>query len=130
MESFFRTSYHLSSAVAISNPGAGQVPTNSLSSPGSGTSSPVFGTPNSYVNAFTVDYHLQTPRMYQWNVDLGQEVWKNGGLEFQYLGGHSIHLGESFYPNQPQPGAGNVNARRPNQLIGPIPHIRNDGIAT
>jgi hypothetical protein len=124
------TNYPFSSSVAISNPGAGLVPTNSFSNPGSGTSSPVFGTPNTYVSAFTVDYHLQTPRMYQWNVDLGQEVWKNGGLEFQYLGSHSIHLDESFYPNQPQPGAGNVNARRPNQSIGLIRDIRNDGIAT
>jgi hypothetical protein len=68
--------------------------------------------------------------MYQWNLDLGQEVWRNGGLELQYLGSHSIHLDESYYPNQPQPGAGNVNARRPNQLIGQIREIENNGIAT
>ncbi|QHN03222.1 TonB-dependent receptor [Granulicella sp. WH15] len=124
------SNFPYSNSVSISNPGAGFVPTNTFSNPGAGAVGPVLGTPNTYVNAFTVDYHLQTPRMYQWNVDLGQEVWKNGGLEFQYLGSHSIHLDESYYPNQPQPGAGNVNARRPNQLIGQIRDIRNDGIAT
>jgi hypothetical protein len=124
------SNFPYSNAVTISNPGAGSVPTNTFSNPGAGAVGPVLGTPGTYVSAFTVDYHLQTPRMYQWNVDFGQEVWKNGGLEFQYLGSHSIHLDESFYPNQPQPGPGNVNARRPNQLIGQIRDIRNDGLAT
>jgi hypothetical protein len=124
------SNYPYSASISISNPGSGQVPTNSFSNPGAGSISPVLGTPGTYVNAFTVDYHLQTPRMYQWNVDLGQEVWKNGGLEFQYLGSHSIHLDESYYANQPQPGPGTINPRRPNQLIGQIRDIRNDGIAT
>ena len=124
------TNYPFSSSVAISNPGAGLVPTFSLTNPGAGKSSAVLGTPGTYVSAFTVDHNLQTPQMYQWNLDVGQEVWKNGGLEFQYLGSHSVHLDESFYPNQPQPGPGNVNARRPNQLIGQIREIENNGIAT
>ena len=52
---------------------------------------------------FTVDHNLPTSRMYQWNLDIGQEVWKNGGFELQYLGSHSIHLDESYYSNQPRP---------------------------
>ena len=124
------TNYPYSSSVSIANNGFGTTPNFSISNPGQGTASAVLGTPNTYVSAFTVNHNLQTPRMYQWNVDVGQEVWRNGGLEFQYLGSHSIHLDESYYPNQPQPGAGNVNARRPNQLIGQIRQIQNDGIAT
>jgi hypothetical protein len=68
--------------------------------------------------------------MYQWNLDFGQEVWRNGGFELQYLGSHSIHLDESYYPNQPQPGPGDPNPRRPNPLIGQIREIENNGIAT
>lgn len=124
------TNYPYSSSVVISNNGFGTTPAHTFSNPGSGTSSAVLGIPGSFVSAFTVDYHLQTPRMYQWNLDLGQEVWRNGGLELQYLGSHSIHLDESYYPNQPQPGPGSVNPRRPNQLIGQIREIENNGIAT
>jgi len=90
-----------------------------------------FGNPASPYSAFTVDYNLPAQRMYQWNLDLGTEVWKNGGFELQYLGSRSLHLDESYYPNQGPPTvAGFTNAKRANPNIGNIRVIRNDAFAT
>ena len=82
-----------------------------------------------YAN-FTVDHNLPTARMYQWNVDVGQEMWRNAGFELQYLGSHTIHLDESFYPNQPGPSTTFSQANRPNPAIGQIRDIHNDATAT
>ncbi len=79
---------------------------------------------------FTVDHNLPAARMYQWNVDLGQEVWKNGGFELQYLGSRTIHLDESYYPNQPAPSAAFAQANRPNPAIGQIREIENDATSS
>ena len=132
------TNYPYSASVSYSgvSPAVGNVPNVTFSNPtpGAGTVSPVAGTPGTYVSAFTENPHLPPSTMYQWNLDVGQEVWKNAGLELQYLGSHTIHLDESFYDNQPEPGVGDqslsVNKRRPNQLFGQIRRIENNGIAT
>jgi hypothetical protein len=80
--------------------------------------------------------------MYQWNVDIGQEMWRNAGFELQYIGSKSIHLNESWYSNQPAPPGPNasasrystaasvINANRPNQYWGQIRTIQNDGFAS
>ena len=105
----------------------------SFSNPSGGapaTTSPVAGTPGTYINQFTDNFYLPTPRLYQWNLDTGTELWRNAALEVQYLGSHSIHLDHSFYPNTPAPAAGAVNGRRPYQLFGDIRQIQNDGVAT
>lgn len=94
------------------------------------TASPVAGTPGTFVNQFTDNPYMPTPRLYQWNLDTGVELWRGGAFELQYLGSHSIHLDHSFYPNTPNPGPGTVNSRRPYQLFGDIRQIQNDGVAT
>jgi hypothetical protein len=82
-----------------------------------------------YAN-FTVDHNLPTARMYQWNLDVGQELWRNAGFELQYLGSHTIHLDQSFYPNQPGPSTQFLQANRPNPAVGQIREIHNDATAT
>jgi len=84
------------------------------------------GKPSPYVAVFTENPYLPTPRMYQWNLSVGNQLWKDAGFELQYLGSHSLHLDRSFYNNQPTPGPGDVNAHRPNQLWGQIRTIQND----
>jgi hypothetical protein len=109
------------------------IATQSFSNPsggGSGSASLPAGTPGSYQTAFTDNYYLPTPRLYQWNLDTGIELPHNSALELQYLGSRGIHLDHSYYPNQPLPGAGAVNPRRPYQLFGQIRQIQNDGIST
>jgi hypothetical protein len=95
-----------------------------------GAAAPVAGVPGTYVSTFTDNPTMPTPRLYQWNLDTGVELWRNGAFELQYLGSRSIHLDHSLYPNQPLPGPGNVNARRPYQLFGQIRQIQNDGLET
>jgi hypothetical protein len=107
--------------------------TNTYSNPSGGTSAPVTcvpGTIGCYTSVFTDAPKLPTPRMYQWNVDTGVELWKDAAFELQYLGSKSVHLDFSLQPNQPLPSAGNVNARRPNQRFGAIREIYNGGYAT
>lgn len=107
--------------------------TNTFSNPSGGRSAPVAcvpGTLGCYTSIFNDSARLPTPRMYQWNVDTGVELWRDAAFELQYLGSRSIDLDYSLYPNQPLPGAGNVNARRPNQNFGQIREIHNGGFAT
>jgi hypothetical protein len=82
-----------------------------------------------YANV-TVNYNNKTARMYQWNLDVGNELWKGGGFELQYLGSHTIHLDESNYLNQPGPSASFSTANRPLFPIGQIRNFKNDGIGT
>lgn len=124
--------YPFTASTTFNGPANG-IATQSLSNPsggGSGSASLPAGSPGSYQNAFTDNYYLPTPRLYQWNLDTGVELAKGSALEFQYLGSHGIHLDHSLYPNQPLPGPGAVNPRRPYQLFGAIRQIQNDGLST
>jgi len=126
------SNYPFAASTTFSGPTTGNA-TLSFSNPsggGSGSASTPAGTPGSYQSAFTDNYYLPTPRLYQWNLDTGVELTHSSALELQYLGSHGIHLDHSLYPNQPMPGAGAVNARRPYQLFGQIRQIQNDGLST
>jgi len=98
--------------------------------PGAGSASPVAGTPGTYVSAYTPQSNMKTQRAYQWNADLGYQLWNGSALEMQYLGSHSLHLDRSYYDNEPiQPVATTVkslNSQRPNQLFGSIRVFQED----
>ena len=119
--------------LATTNPPFGITTTfnNSAATPLSfGNPTPGTGaTPTTYLSAFTENPDLPTPRMYQWNLGVERELWKNAGFELQYLGSHSLHLDRSYFSNRPAPGPGSVNPRRPNQNWGQIRTIQNDLIA-
>ncbi len=93
-------------------------------------------TPTGSANAptlpnFTTDaWILPSGYMSQWSFGIEREVWRNGGLEVQYLGSHSIHLDRNYYNNTPLPGPGAIAARRPNPLFGQIRTVQNDETAT
>lgn len=98
--------------------------------PGAGAASPVAGTPGTYVAAYTPQQNLKTQRTYQWNADVGQDLWRNAAFEVQYLGSHSLHLDRSFYDNEPinpiNPSVQSLNSQRPNQLFGSIRVFQED----
>ena len=126
------SNYPFAASTTYSGPTSG-IATQSFSNPsggGSGSVSLPAGTPGTYQTAFTDNYSLPTPRLYQWNLDTGVELTHYNALELQYLGSHSTHLDHSLYPNQPLPGPGAVNPRRPYQLFGQIRQIQNDGVET
>ena len=119
------------SAVVTPSAGFGTTPAFTLATPN--VPAPVAwpGSASSPYANFAVDQNLPTARMYQWNIDVGNEVWRNGGFELQYLGSRTIHLDQSYYPNQPAPSAvAFAQSRRPNPTIGQIREIHNDGFAT
>ena len=119
------TNYPYSASVTSSNT-AGQPLTFTLDNPNVPAPAAWPGPPTNPYSNFTVNHYLPAARMYQWNVDVGQEVWRNGGFELQYLGSRTIHLDESYYPNQPGPSAAFAQANRPNPAIGQIREINND----
>ncbi len=126
------SNYPFAASTTFSGPTSG-IATQSFANPsggGTGSASAVAGTPGTYQNAFTDNHYLPTPRLYQWNLDTGVELSPGSALEFQYLGSRAIDLDHSLYPNQPLPGAGAVNPRRPYQLFGQIRQIQNDGFST
>lgn len=99
---------------------------------GAGASSGCIPTnPGTYCNVFTDAPRLPTPRMYQWNVDTGVELWKDAAFELQYLGSKSVNLDFSWQPNQPAAGSSaTINSRRPYQNFGVIREIYNGGWST
>ena len=128
-------------------------PANPLSftnpTPGTATASAVTGTCTpkcTYGSAVTYDPANKTQRSYQWNVSVGEELWKGAAIEGQYVGSHSLDLDISQYDNEPnelapggvfsQPTKASVNSAqgscgqanclvRPNQLFGSIRDLRN-----
>jgi hypothetical protein len=119
--------------------GYSSTPANLLSftnpTPGAGAASPVAGQPGTYQSAVQYDPANKTQRSYQWNVSVGQELWRGAAFELQYLGSHSLHLDISNYSNLPaNPGPNSVatyatkptlNSLRPNQLFGSIRDLDN-----
>jgi hypothetical protein len=117
--------------------------------PGQATASPVTGTCSpkcTYGSAVTYDPANKTQRSYQWNVSVGQDLWKSAAMEIQYVGSHSLDLDTSWYDNEPtelmagqvftQPTQVNINSAqgscgqatclvRPNQLFGSVRDLRN-----
>jgi hypothetical protein len=135
------SNYPFASSVIYPSPSNGSAsatnPYVTLASPtpGAGTAPPMAGIPGTYVTAYSVANHLPSETMYQWNLDNGLELWRNGGIEFQYLGSHSIHLDTNYYPNQPIPHLVNtsvstLNSLRPNQNFGQIRVADNFATAT
>jgi hypothetical protein len=117
--------------------------------PGTATASAVTGTCTpkcTYGSADTYDPANKTQRSYQWNISIGQELWKAAAIEAQYVGSHSLDLDISQYDNEPneitpgsvfsQPTKVSVNSAqgscgqatclvRPNQLFGSIRDLHN-----
>jgi hypothetical protein len=123
------SNYPFAAAVTYGTSTSNQL-TFSNTTPGAGNAPPVAGVAGTYVAAYTPEPNLKTQRSYQWNLDLGQEAWKNAAFELQYLGSHSLHLDRSYYPNEPLNPINNtiksLNSQRPNQLFGSIRQFQED----
>jgi hypothetical protein len=121
--------YPFAAAVSYTTTAANPI-TFSNPTPGAGKAAPVAGTPGTYVFAYTPEPHMKTQRSYQWNLDLGREIYQGSAIELQYLGSHSLHLDRSFYDNEPihpvSTALEPLNQQRPNQLFGSIRQFQED----
>ncbi len=79
-------------------------------------------------NAFAINPYLPNSTMNQWSFSIERGLWKSAGLALEYLGNFSYHLDRNFQANTPQPGPGDINARRPNPRFGLIRMIQNDAV--
>jgi hypothetical protein len=80
-------------------------------------------------NINTVDFYLPAAAMAQWSFSVERTLWKDAGLDIQYLGSHTAHLERNYMNNTPLPGPGAVANRRPNPLWGTIRTVEADEIA-
>ena len=67
----------------------------------------------SQVSQWMVDPNLQTPVFDQWNVGIQRQLPANITLDANYVGSNGRHEDWGPTMNTPQPGAGDVQARRP-----------------
>jgi hypothetical protein len=72
---------------------------------------------------------LPSARKDQWSFDVQRALWPGTALDVQYVGSNTSHLDRSFFNNTPQPGPGDVDARRPSQKFRSRRIIQNDLIA-
>lgn len=76
-------------------------------------------------NGINPDY--RTANYQQWSLSLDRELQKDLSLEISYLGSKGTHLQESYNLNQPTPGPGAIQARRPFPQWGSITWVDSSG---
>ncbi len=69
---------------------------------------------------FAVDTNWHDGRIHQWNFNVQQSLGYGTVLQVSYVGNHGLHLPWATLPNQPSPGIGPVDARRPYSGFGQI----------
>lgn len=69
--------------------------------------------PKSTVQVRSWPLRYTIPYVEQWNLSIQKELAKNFVWEIGYVGNHGVKLYGAYEGNQPEPGPGSVNARRP-----------------
>lgn len=73
--------------------------------------------PSGALNGTFPEHH--TAYTQQWSASLQHELASSYLLELNYVGNLSLHLQDQFNLNQPYPGTGDVQARRPYYAVDP-----------
>jgi len=91
------------------------------------TSQNPFGalSPTSLINANTLNRHDYEPRLHQWSFGVQRQLPWQSVLDVGYVGSKGVHLDNTVEKNEPDPGFGAVQARRPFPFVidgpgGPI----------
>jgi hypothetical protein len=69
---------------------------------------------------YTVDPRWKDASVQQWNFNIQQDLGYNTVLQIVYVGNHGAHLARETFVNQPPPGPGPVQSRRPYPNFGTI----------
>jgi len=83
------------------------------------------GTASPTPDILTIGPYFPSGTMNQWSFDIERVLWRDAGLDVQYLGNHTYHLDTSWQKNAPLPGPGPIQSRRPNPRFGNIRKIEN-----
>ncbi len=83
---------------------------------------------NVTISGSGVGSHLHAPVLDEWNFNIQQQLPGNTLFEIAYIGSKSTHLQALIDPNQdPRPGRGDIQSRRPYPQYGPFTDIVNRG---
>jgi hypothetical protein len=80
--------------------------------------------PNATAQLRSWDNRYTLPYVQQWNLSIQKELPGDALLEVNYVGSHGLDLWGSYEGNQPLPGPGAVNSRRPLAQYTHAPIIR------
>ena len=70
--------------------------------------------------------HLQRGSDQHWNIGIQQQLARDTVLEVNYVGNHATHLNSTNPFNNPDPGPGAIQARRPFSQFGAINYFSQD----
>jgi len=78
--------------------------------------------------AFYLDPHFVSPRVQEWSFGIESQLAKNWGLDVSYVGSAAHNLDNIHYPgNQPVPGVGDFQPRRPYPNFNQVAYMTSDG---
>jgi hypothetical protein len=89
-----------------------------------------FVTPGSKPAPFGQDVNWKEAYVQQWNFFVGRSLSQSLVLNVGYVGNKGTGLPRSGYPNEPEPGPGSIQARRPIQSLSSVSLRRTDGQST
>ncbi len=74
-----------------------------------------------------INANYATAATQEWSFSVDQQLQPDLSLELTYLGSHGTHLQESYNINQPTPGPGAIQPRRPHNQWGSVTWIDSNG---
>ena len=77
-----------------------------------------------------INPNYRTANYQQWSLTIDRELQKDLSLEISYLGSKGTRLQESYNINQPTPGPGAIQARRPFPQWGSITWVDSNGYSS
>ncbi len=74
-----------------------------------------------------INANYATAATQEWSFSVDQQLQPDLSLELSYLGSHGTHLQESYNINQPMPGPGAIQPRRPHNQWGSVTWVDSSG---
>ena len=83
---------------------------------------PALTNPSTLTSGYTLEYDpgIRIPKVIQWSLGVQREVTSSLLLEVSYVGTRGLDLLNSINANQPVPGPGSFNPRRPLYALDPL----------
>jgi Carboxypeptidase regulatory-like domain len=82
------------------------------------------------ISPYGINENLPTPYRQQWSLGVQKEVIKNFLVEVSYLGSNGSHLPLRYNINQPTPGPGAIQGRRPYDLWSTVTWLNDVGTSS